>query len=151
MFQSVPTKGARGWKPFSAGRRCLPWPIINGFHSTHNTNSVIYEYSAASDSFIEFQSSPTQGAMDGKPSPWAAANAAVANYSDDSTCKINSVIYEYSAASDSRRVPSVPAGREWMGSLLRGRSPDVGRGINMTTPLTRSTRSSSTRRRPTRS
>ena len=61
VFQSVPTQGANGWEAFSVGGRQML--AVANYHddSTRKINSVIYEYAAASDSFVEFQSVPTQG------------------------------------------------------------------------------------------
>ena len=116
-FKACPRR-ARGWEAFSVGGRQMLAVANSRDDSTFNINSVIYEYSAASDSFVEFQSVPTQGTFG-----WEAFSVggrqmlAVANAQDDSTHKINSVIYEYSAESDSfEEFQSVPTKALWMGS-----------------------------------
>ena len=100
-LQSIPTKGAHDWEAILIGDRAFL--AVANYHdgSTYNINSVIYEYSASTNRFVELQSIPTKGAHD-----WESiligdrAFLAVANYYDGSNYNINSVIYEYSASTN---------------------------------------------------
>ena len=98
-FQYVPTIGTLGWEAFSIGGRQM-LAVANQYD-----NSMIYEWSPASNKFEEFQNMHTQGAYEWKAFSMGERQLlAVANSYSGSTSEIESVIYEYQAATDNFEV-----------------------------------------------
>ena len=124
-FQSFNTFGAGAWESFSVdGRHML---VVANYHNdiTRKIESVIYEYSATLDQFKVFQKIDTLGALGWEYFSLEGRHMlALANYHDDKSHNVDSVIYEYSAASGEFEVfqhISTVGARDWESFFVDGK------------------------------
>jgi hypothetical protein len=115
-FQLVPTVGAVDWEFFTMGNQSYLAVANHRNSATFSQNSQILRFDSATNTFLPFQSIPTQGAFD-----WEFFNIAghsylaVANHRSDSSWTINSQIFRFNGSTflPFQSIPSVGA-QDWL-------------------------------------
>ena len=106
LFQSVPTSGATGWKYFTINNQSY-LAVANHYSdsASHNQNSQIFKFNSTSNSFVAFQSIPTNGASEWEFFTIAMMNdsssrnfLAVANSNNDTSWNINTQIFVFNGS-----------------------------------------------------